>query len=1178
MKQFFAKILKNVFFIFLFLLVFGGVLSLGWPWWVGFFVLTGLCGVLLGVLTLKKILLRRKEQNFVHQVIQQDHAYLKTIDQKENKKFQELQERWKEAIDILRSSYLKKFGNPLYVLPWYMVIGESGSGKTTAIKGADLSSPFAEVSKASSISDTKNCDWWFFEQAIIIDTAGRYAIPVNEGPDKDEWQKFLSLLSRYRKKEPLNGLVVTIAADKLLKADLVQLESDGNSIRQRIDELMRVMGARFPIYLLVTKCDLIEGMSSFCEALGESGHDQAMGVINDKFSQDIIGFITSRIDAIVLKLKDLRLLLLQKKSRWQKGPSLIFLPEEFEKIKTGLEAFAKGAFQENPFQETALLRGLFFSSGCRQGTPYSHFLNQLGLIQDQEVRPTTNKGIFLHDFFAKILPRDRGLFVPTQRKLEWSRLTKNLGLTGWLAVCIAMCGLLSFSFVKNLKTLRDVSTQFSRPQILSGELLADTILMDRFREAVIKVENQNRSWWIPRFGLTESIQVENQLKDKYIKQFSNGFLASFDKKMAESITNFSTKTPSALIGIQVAHLVKRINLLRAEIDGRSLMDLQAISQPVYDPLLIGSNQTLIPEIRDKISHLYLYSLIWQNDKSRLNQQMNQLQIWLKHILTINGQNLNWLAIWAETDTGLKPVLLNDYWQSIEISDQSEPKPATKPERKPERKIAQKEISAAFTTQGKEKIDNFLDEIEAALFDPLIIARQKQAFKKWYTQEYIKRWYDFAAAFHDGPKYFKDPKNWQQIATQVGSNKGPYFSLLGDMAEALTVIELKSDSPAWLNLIFEIETLRQEAAFMQTEKSKQAGIFEKAAGKVKSTMARVEKKTGLKTGSRLNQESLLISAKALLTYQEALAKIKEVVFSRNLAFEMGSAIYKDDPVTSKSPFFIAQNGLNQFKTTVGYHKNKEEVIWHLMQGPFNYFHEFILKETACYLQNVWEKDVLLEIQDVSAKQDLNRLLMGKDGYALRFVTGVAGPFISRTLRKGYYAKKVIGKQVAFDKSFMRYLTKGAKAARPVKESYSVSVKAYPTDVNKDAKIKPHATILELECASKNLRLVNQQYPVGKIFNWSMQNCGDVLFQIKVGNLVLNKKYTGYQAFPKFLNDFKQGKRVFFTNEFSDKALALERMGIKYITVKYKFTGHKPVLRLLHAVPGNIPQQITTCWDP
>ena len=98
-------------------------------------------------------------------------------------------------------------------------MGESGSGKTTSIGSAKLSSPFAEVTRTSGISGTRNCDWWFFEQAIILDTAGRYTIPVDEGRDKEEWQGFLKLLVKYRKKEPLHGLIVTVAADKLLKAD-----------------------------------------------------------------------------------------------------------------------------------------------------------------------------------------------------------------------------------------------------------------------------------------------------------------------------------------------------------------------------------------------------------------------------------------------------------------------------------------------------------------------------------------------------------------------------------------------------------------------------------------------------------------------------------------------------------------------------------------------------------------------------------------------------------------------------------------------------------------------------------------------------------------------------------------------------------------------------------------------
>ena len=275
------KTLKVLLFLFLaaliLLLIFGLVLMAGWPWWVGFFFLIGILGIILFVFFIKKLLARRSEKQFVHQVIAEDESRIKSLDKGQQVGSQELQDRWKEAINVIRKSHLKKFGNPLYVLPWYMVIGESGSGKTTAIQGADLSSPFAEVSRVSGISGTRNCDWWFFEQAILIDTAGRYAIPVDEGRDKDEWQKFLSLLSRFRKKEPLNGLVVTVAADQLLQDNADKLETAGKSIRQRIDELMRVLGAKFPVYIMVSKCDLVQGAVRFCDHLEEPVLQQAMG-------------------------------------------------------------------------------------------------------------------------------------------------------------------------------------------------------------------------------------------------------------------------------------------------------------------------------------------------------------------------------------------------------------------------------------------------------------------------------------------------------------------------------------------------------------------------------------------------------------------------------------------------------------------------------------------------------------------------------------------------------------------------------------------------------------------------------------------------------------------------------------------------------------------------------------
>ncbi|MFN2199348.1 MAG: type VI secretion protein IcmF/TssM N-terminal domain-containing protein, partial [Anaerolineales bacterium] len=667
------------------LLVFGLVLLIGWPWWVGFFVLVGLAGLTLGIVVLRKFLKRRQEQMFVHQIIEQDESAAKRMAPQEQNASKELQARWKEAIDALRKSHLRKYGNPLYVLPWYMVIGESGSGKTTAIKSARLSSPFAEVTRTSGISGTRNCDWWFFEQAILIDTAGRYAIPVDEGRDKDEWQSFLGLLARFRKKEPLNGLVVTVAADRLAQNSPETLMEDGRKIRRRIDELMRVLGARFPVYVMVTKCDLIQGATQFCDRLPESALDQAMGVLNHKMSPDVGGLTDRAFRTVGDRLRDLRLLLLNKVKEAGSATAMLLFPEEFEKLKEPLAGFIAGAFQENPYQESPLLRGLFFSSGRQEGTPFSHFLNALGLIQGRRVLSGTSKGLFLHDLFARILPSDRRLFTPTQYMAQWRRLTRNMGLTAWIALMVAACGLLSYAFVKNLNALSDLRREFSNPAILQGDLVSDVITMDRFRQALLKAQDQNRNWWVPRLGLNASLTAERELKQKYVKLFHTGFLSDFDKRMGERLAHFSAGTPGTEFGANVAYLVRRINVLKACLNNEDLEQLEALPQPAYTNAVLMRND-VIPEVEAKLGQQYLYAITWQRNKEGLNKEVAYLQTWLKHLLSLPGVTLDWLVDWVDSDPDMKAVALSDFWGSD-----------------PKENAAS--VAAAYTREGEKRIQD-----------------------------------------------------------------------------------------------------------------------------------------------------------------------------------------------------------------------------------------------------------------------------------------------------------------------------------------------------------------------------------------------------------------------------------------------------------------------------------------
>ena len=1130
------------------LLIFGAVYLLDWPWWVGLFLLLGLLGLGIGLLFLRKIWLRRQEQRFVQQVIEQDEAHVRSLAGKEREDLKELQVRWKEAIETLRRSHLRKLGNPLYVLPWYLVIGESGSGKTTAISSARLSSPFAEFTRTSGISGTRNCDWWFFEQAVILDTAGRYAIPIDEGRDKEEWQRFLNLLIKYRGKEPLNGLIVTLAADKLMGAPSETLGEDARNIRRRIEELMRVLGTKVPVYILVTKCDLVQGMAQFCDRLPAKSLDQAMGFIKKDLATDVASFMEEAFSTIGEHLRHLRILLLHQTPSKTADPGLLLFPEEFDHLKQGLGSFMDAAFRESPYQETAVLRGLFFSSGRQEGSPYSHFLRELGLIGEKEVLPGTNKGLFLHDFFSQILPKERGLLAPTQRALQWRTLTRNLGLVSWVTLAIAVCGLLSFSFVKNLKTLREVSHEFAKPPVLQGEILADLNTLDRFRQAILKVEEENRSWRVPRFGLKESLKVEVSLKEKYCTLFQKSFLASFDKQMGGVLAKLTDSVPDEAIGPYVGHLVRRIGLLKARLEGQDLETLQRKPQPSYEPPMGATEKAAPPEVKKRFGNLYLYYLVWRSDTADINKEIAVLQSWLKHLLGLKGAQLQWLVVWANGQD-LAPITLGDFWGG------SPPKPG------------EAIITPAFTRKGKEMMDAFLKEVEAAPPDPLQLANQKAAFEKWYRNACFEAWYQFTLYFPKGMERIRGKQEWQQMGAKMATDQGPYFEFLNRLTQELEIHSKAETLPIWVSQVYQLQMAKAPAP--------SAGLLAKAAEEGKKLIAKGKKTTG-KEG--VEAVELTQTGKVYQEYRSALSAMAPIAISRPQAYQLAVQVFGEDPATSKAPFYAAQTAVAKLKTTMPGGKIMEAIIGKLLAGPLEFFGNYMRLEAACHLQSQWEQTVLAETQGATDQQ-ATQLLLSPEGPVGKFVKGPAAPFIGWSVGRGHYAKEVLGGSIPFEPTFFSFLRQSTEAKQTVttKTSYNIMIKALPTAANPQARLQPQSTKLELQCGGSTQSLVNFNYPVNKNFQWSPDTCGDVLLQIEVGDVILKKKYSGYQAFPEFLQDFKGGLRTFFSNDFPGEKAALERLGIQFIRLKYEFSGDLPVLGKIVALPRQAPRNVVKCWD-
>lgn len=1124
-------------------LAFGVVLVLAWPLWVGFFILLVMAGIATSLVFARQIVLRRREERFVSSIVAQDEEAVRGLEDEERRRRTELQEKFKQAVGALRASHLRKLGNPLYVLPWYMVIGESGSGKTTAIKSARLSSPFAEAHRVQGVSGTRNCDWWFFEQAVILDTAGRYAIPVDEGRDLEEWQRFLGLLARYRRREPLSGLVVTIAADRILGASPEELEEEARQIRRRMDELMRSLGSVFPVYVLVSKCDLVQGMTRFCDRLDEEALKQAFGMVKKDPGEDCASFVDRALEALVERLRYLRLIALHDQGISGADPALLLFPEEFSRMKTGLAAYVRGAFQENPYQETPLLRGVYFSSGRQEGAPYSHFLKALGLVSQADVLPGTNRGLFLHDFFAKVLPADRGLAAPTRRALAWQKTTLNLALMAWLAFGIGLSGLLSFSFVKNLSAIRSVPASSTRAVEFSGEPSADVLTLSRYRDAVSAIHERNSGWWIPRFGLDESIEVEQRLKARFCSLFDERFLRNHDARMAASIESLDATDET--LGDYIISILGRIKLIRERTQGGD------VRKTAGSFLMLAGDTGLSRDQAATLSELYLQRVQWE-DEEKLAREARVLESMLVKAVK-RSSSLDWLVKWVNAGNADKKVTFEDFWG----------------EQKPD--AFQASVDPAYTKEGRALVRELLADLDTVLGADAPFASRKEAFLAAYRKDCMEAWHTFAVHFPKGASGLKDAARWRESASKMATRSGPYQALLARMVEEARSIG-DGDRPAWVQGLFRYQEDRELSSRLTG-----AGSVSKAA----EAAARLKEKLQASMGGEGGTDAAgphVESAKALREYEAALAKISaSVSVSRAKAYQSASVMFGED--NTASPFYAAKAALDRYAQASGI--DRETLA--LIGGPLDFLWQYTCQEAACYLQEVWEKDVLADAQGIADSMQLNQVLFAPDGLATKFIKGPAAPFVGRDVRRGFYPREVLGRTLPFEASFLDFFSRArvglsAASLAGAASDVPVSVTGYPTEANDSARVQPHATRLAVQCMDSQQVFVNMNYPATKTLMWSPQRCAGVTFSIEVGNLVLTKTYTGQDAFAKFLLEFKGGARTFTPQDFPREENALKSMGIRYIKVQYRFSGHQAVISQAKPVmgqPSTLPVTIARC---
>ena len=189
----------------------------------------------------------------------------------------------------------------IYQKPWFLLVGASGVGKTTSILNSGLKFPIGTVENTSRLVGTQDCDWFLTNDAVMIDTAGRFVEQDNQSKNSDDWQELLHLLKRCRTKQPINGLVLMIGTDDIMKNDERYLGSQLSELRVRLQEVQNTFNISFPFYVVVNKIDLITGFEQYFNYLSEEDRNKVFGITLDVLSDNSaekINVIAKKLDNI----------------------------------------------------------------------------------------------------------------------------------------------------------------------------------------------------------------------------------------------------------------------------------------------------------------------------------------------------------------------------------------------------------------------------------------------------------------------------------------------------------------------------------------------------------------------------------------------------------------------------------------------------------------------------------------------------------------------------------------------------------------------------------------------------------------------------------------------------------------------------------------------------------------
>jgi type VI secretion system protein ImpL len=428
---------------------------------------------------------------------------------------------------VSQGSWSKKFTKQ-YDLPWYLVLGAPNSGRSSLLKYSGIPYPVANESyQQIEQDDDELCQFWFSKSAVIIDSHADLLTNTTEDSVANRvWQELLTLMKQYRRKQPINGVILCFDLHELLKMDEQQRAERVHVLRSQLQILNTRLGIQTPIYVTFTKVDLLSGFSEYFASLDKDQEKQVFGLtLSYKEHKDSVKSFSTEFDKLIKQLDQQLLKQLQGTKEARDAALVNNFPMQMLTIKPVLEQFFLDVFEANHYQQPHAVRGVFFTSSLQKGIPFdcletvSQQAYGVDIVNEHE--NSNDKHYFINGLFEKIIfpEKDILLFNAIQRKRQHGWRYFSFSLTGVIILFFAY--LWGKSFMLNSEYLQMVNQSVEEFQAIPADvdaknsrLLSVLPMLNELREMSSAFDPENDPKAV-RWGLYQGDKVDEVAEEIY---------------------------------------------------------------------------------------------------------------------------------------------------------------------------------------------------------------------------------------------------------------------------------------------------------------------------------------------------------------------------------------------------------------------------------------------------------------------------------------------------------------------------------------------------------------------------------------------------------------------------------------------------------------------------------------